>query len=294
MRSSRTIFGYTFDKLDEDHLQDLLSLERERAIYSDHWIDELHDARHVRIRLSDTEALEYARSMKALDLFRGAKCRWARDVDGIPKDIAARADTYQMHLRDGGTIGPPYHCPAAFMGRHLEAIVCGMDPTRREVLEEQGRIAFLSTVRRAVDALTPAMRCFTNREKRLAPWPVLREDDVRDLLYAMLRASISDIKREEPIPSRAGKSQVADLYSGLSKILIEVKWVRRGRWRKILAEIYADIQTYGRHPDCEHLIFVIVDASREIPDPHLVESQLSGEQTIGEKRIRVIAYVREP
>lgn len=229
------IFGHDFENLDEECIRDLFTLEREKAIYSDQWIEGLDDFRHVRIRFKDTEIAEYVRSMEALDRFLGSGTRWASDVEGIPADIAARADAYQITTVDGESFGPPWHCPAAFMGRELEVLVCSMgDHSRREVLEEQGTAAFLSTIRRAVDALTPAIRCFTSREKGLTPWPINREDDVRDLLYAMLRAAISDIKREEPVPSRAGTFRVVDLHSGLAKTLVEIKWIgKKGLWRRI-------------------------------------------------------------
>ena len=272
-----------------------MSLERENAIYSDQWLDGLDDFRHVRIKLSEAEIAEYVRSMKALELYLGGNSIWARDVPGIPADIAARADKYQIDTRDGETMGPPWHCPAAFMGLHLETVVCGMDESRREVLEEQGIAHFLVTIRRAVDGLTPAIRCFTAREKGLPSWPITCEDDVRDLLFAMLRGSLSDLKREEPIPSKAGRSRVADLHSGLAKTLIEVKWIgRKGQWKRIVDEIHIDIQTYGRHPDCQFLVVVIIDAVKDLPDPHAIETQLSAIQTIDDKSVRVIAYVREP
>jgi hypothetical protein len=179
------------------------------------------------------------------------------------------------------------------MGREIERIMC-FDRSRHEILKEHGTAAFLSTIRRAVDALAPAIRCFTEREKGLQNWPIAQEDDVRDLLYAMLRASISDIKREEPVPRKVGASRVADLHSAIAKTLIEIKWVRKGRWRRILDEIHTDIQTYGRHPDCHYLIIVIIDSERDIPDPHLVETELDGTQIIDGKEFRVMAYVRQP
>jgi hypothetical protein len=289
------IFAYNFKRIDDESIEDLLSLQREQAIYTDHWIDGLDDFRHVRIAFTAEETAEYVRSMKAFELYLGSKAKWARDVPGIPSDIARRADCYSAKLRDGTVLPPPYHCLAAFLGPHLEAMVCGFDKSRSQILDEQGTAAFLSTIRRAADALTPAIRCFTSRERNLTPWSVSREDDVRDLLYAMLRASISDIKREEPIPSRAGVAKVADLHSRLAKTLIEIKWVgKRGQWKKILEEIYVDIQTYGMHPDCDCLVFVVVDYARDIADPHMVETQISGTQKINERSIRVLLYVREP
>lgn len=288
------IFGYEFEHLDEGHIQDLLSLHREKAIYTDHWIDGLDDFRHVRIVLTDEEISEYARSMVAFDRFLGSSAQWAADVPEIPRDIAARADSYAMETRDGEVNGPPWHCAAAFMGEHLEELLC-FNNSRVQVLEEQGVSAFLSAVRRIADGLTPAIRCFNSRESGLGSWAVTREDDVRDLLYVMLRGVVGDVRREEPIPSRADTSKVADLHSCVAKTLFEVKWVaNRSQWKKTIDEIYVDIQTYGRHPDCRYLVFIIIDAARAIPDPRLVENQLSDEQVIEGKPIKVMVFVREP
>jgi hypothetical protein len=287
-------FGHEFTYLDESHVNDLMSLEREKAIYSDHWIDGLDDFRHVRIALTDEEIAEYVRSMIAFDRFLGSDAEWARDVPGIPADIAERADSYMGHTRDGESFGPPWHCAAGFMGEHLETVTC-FDRSRVQVIEEQGVAAFLSAVRRAVDALTPAIRCFSNREKGLAPWAVSREDDVRDLLFAMLRGAIADIKREEPIPSKAGRAKVVDLFSRVARTLIEVKWVKsKVSWNGVLEDIFVDIQTYGRHPECANIVFVIVDAARVVPDPRLVEEQLAGTQAIDGKTVSVTVYIREP
>jgi len=288
------IFGHDFIHLDESHIEDLGSLEREKAIYSDHWIDRLDDFRHVRIALTDEEMAEYVRSMIAFDLFLGSSASWARDVAAIPADIAARADSYSIHTRDGETLGPPWHCAAGFMGQHLETVTC-FDRSRAQVIEEQGIASFLSTIRKIVDALTPAIRCFGSREKGLSPWSISREDDVRDLLYAMLRGSISDIRREEPIPSRADTAKVADLFSRVAKTMIEVKWIAtKPQWKRVLEEMHVDIQTYGRHPDCRNLVFVVIDAAKAVPDSRLVETQIGGDQTIDGKAIKIMAFIREP
>jgi hypothetical protein len=165
MGNGLKVFGHNFTNLSDHFVDELQSLEREKAIYCDQWIQVLDDFRHVRIPFTDEDIAEYVRSMKAFDLFLGAKYHWARDVEGVPGDIAVRADAYSGHTRTGEKIGPPWHCAAAFMGRHLEAISCGMDESRRQILEEQGAAAFLTTIRRAIDALTPAFRCFANRER---------------------------------------------------------------------------------------------------------------------------------
>lgn len=118
------IFQYDFEFLPGEHIQDLLALERERAVYTDHWIDAIEDFRHVRIRFSQAETEEYVRSLWAYELFiRAGRPARAADVPGIPDDIADRADAYVMYTANGRVQGPPYHCPAGFIGEELETLV---------------------------------------------------------------------------------------------------------------------------------------------------------------------------
>lgn len=291
------IFGRDWTTIHEEAVQELLSLEREGVIYTEHWQDELEDFRHVQIRLSPNEIDEYVRGYWSYELFlRAGLPPRASNVQDIPPDIAARADSYQLHTLEGPVPDPPHHCPAAFLGQDLEAIVCGMRPDRVSVLEQSGREALKTTVKRAVDALTPAIRLFGSREENsLNNWPITCEADIRDLLYVMLRASIVDIKREEVVPSRAGVSKKVDLYSEVARVFIEVKWINRsGRWKQIPVQINDDIQSYHKHPSCEMLFFVVVDVVKDIPDPASFQRDLSNPQTIDGKEIEVHVFVREP
>ncbi len=290
------IFGRDWIAIDGEAVQDLWSLEREGAIYADHWQDDLNDFRHVQIRLTPDEIDEYVRSYWAYELFlRAGSPPRASDVPEIPRDIAERADNYQLHTVDGPVPDPPHHCPAAFLSAHLEMLVCGPPDDRRIVLEQFGKEALITTVKRAIDALTPAIRLFNRREKALAKWSITCEDDIRDLLYAMLRASISDIQREEAVPSHGGTHKFVDLCSNVARLFIEVKWIgKSGTWKQILKQINDDIQSYPAHPACESLVFVIIDAAKDIPDPASFERELSGSQTIDAKQIEVFAFVREP
>lgn len=290
------LFGLDFELLDEAPIRELFSLEREGAIYTDLWIDRLEDFRHVKIAFTEAETEEYVRSLWAYELFlRAGSPQLASEVPGIPEDIAKRADTYSLHTVDGQELGPPYHCVAGFLGEDLEVLVCCPPESRMIILEEAGSAALISTLKRAIDSLTPSIRCFNNREKGLTPWPVACEDDVRDLLYAMLRASIEDIRTEEPVPTRGGRYEFVDLYSELARLFVEVKWIgRTGRWKEILKQINDDTQSYVAHPYCRTLVFVIIDVAKDIPDPALLERDLTGTQIIAGKEVEVLAFVREP
>jgi hypothetical protein len=286
-------FGKNFERLNDEHLEDLFSLEREQAIYADHYIDELKDFRKVRIQFTTEEVKEYVRSLWAYELFlRAGSPRQASSVSGIPRDIARRADRYSGQLIDGRTLGPPWHCPAAFYGRELESLICSN--RRAEVLQETGRKGFILAVKRVVDSITPAIRRFNERERGLASWPIACEDDVRDLIYVMLRAAISDIRTEEAVPSRSGTHKFADLASELAGVFIEVKWIgKKHQWRNILKQINDDIQSYFKHPACNTLVFLVVDAAKDIQDPWQFEKSISGIQILDGKEIEIMVFVRE-
>ena len=166
---------------------------------------------------------------------------------------------------------------------------------RMAVIELNGREEKLFEVERAIECLTPTIRKFNSRERGLNQWGISCEDDVRDLLYVMLRAIVSDIKTEEPVPSRGGTYKFVDLCSNSSRLLIELKWIdRRGDWKKSVEEIHVDTQTYVTHPACDNLFFVLVDNVRDIQDPRLLEEQLSGVQTINGRQVNIQTIVCNP
>jgi hypothetical protein len=153
----------------------------------------------------------------------------------------------------------------------------------------------LLTISRAIQSLTPTIRTFNAREKNLQPWTVAREDDVRDLLYVMLKPALFDLVKEEPTPSLAGTHKFVDLSGKASRIFIEVKWIgRKGQWKAVLGQIQVDIQSYPTHPGCETLIFVVLDAVRDVPDPRLVERDFSKKQELFGRRVHIRQYVVEP
>jgi len=153
----------------------------------------------------------------------------------------------------------------------------------------------LFTLGRAVQALTATIRSFNSREKGLPAWTVSREDDVRDLLYVMLKPALFDLVKEEPTPLLVGTHKFVDLCSKASRVFIELKWIgRKGQWKTILDQMNVDIQCYPSHEYCETLIFIIVDAVRDIPDPRLLEHEMSGKQVIRDRKIDIRVHVVEP
>ena len=286
--------GKEFTHIPDHVRQDLETLEHEGAIYADHWIEEVEGFRHVRIEFTPEEREEFARRSWAYELFlRAGLPRWASETPGIDEDVAKDADTYSMHSVDGEVIPLPYHCFAAFLGEHLESLVCTITD-RTTVIELSGREKLLFDVKRTIEALTPTIRSFNNREKGLTPWNISCEDDVRDLLYVMLRPLVFDITKEEAVPSRVGSHKFVDFCSKGLRLLIELKWINRpGSWKTKIDEIYVDIQSYVAHPACDNVVFIIIDDIKDIPDPRQVEEGLTRVQMIDGRQIDIRAIVCE-
>jgi len=94
-RLATEAFGYVFTHVPEHVRDDLGSLEREGAVYSDQWVEELGDFRHVRIGFTEEESKEFARRSWAYELWiRASMPQWARDTPDIDQDIASEADSY--------------------------------------------------------------------------------------------------------------------------------------------------------------------------------------------------------
>ena len=294
MRAPTYGYGEDFTHIPEHVRQDLETLTRECAVYTDFWIEEIGDVRHVRIDFTPEEREDFFRRSWSYELFlRADSPTWATDTPNIDAQVASDADTYSMHLVDGTKIPPPNHCFAAFLGEHLEELTCSITD-RVTVIELAGRELVLFEVKRVIETLTSTIRSFNNRERGLEPWRIACEDDVRDLLYVMLRPLIFDITKEEAIPSKAGSHKFADLCSKAVPFLIELKWISRpGSWKRKIEEVYVDIQTYGRHRSSANLIFVIVDSIKDIPDPRQVEAELTGVQSRDGGQINVQAIVCE-
>lgn len=287
-------WGKEFTHIPYHVRDDLDTLERECAIYADHWIEEVGDFRHVRIEFTPEERDEFGRRSWAYELFLRADLpEWAAETPGIDPDVAHDADTYSLRTRDGEVFDPPYHCFAAFLGRHLEALVCSSGE-RQAVIELTAREKKLFEARRAIEVLTPTIRSFNDREKGLSPWSITCEDDVRDLLYVMLRPLLWDIKREDPTPKKAGTHKFVDLCSDGVRLLIELKWIDKpGTWKRRIEEISVDIQSYVTHPSCANLFFVIVDSIKDIPDPVQVAEELTGVQVINGREVDIRVFVCE-
>ena len=106
----------------------------------------------------------------------------------------------------------------------------------------------------------------------------LSEYDIQDLLHALLRPWISDVRPEEHTPSYAGSSTRMDFLLASYSLVIETKLVRdRQHAAKIGDELIIDIDHYRAHPGCKTLWCVIYDPNRYIRNVGGLVQDLEGE-----------------
>ena len=130
---------------------------------------------------------------------------------------------------------------------------------------------------RLVRGLPRAIYPLSNRRKGATALEFRVEYDVQDLLHAMLRPWVADIRPEEYTPSYAGSSARMDFFLPAHSLVIEVKIVRdSAHARQIGKELTIDIAHYRAHPGCNFLWCVIYDPDKLISNVAGFVDDLSG------------------
>lgn len=143
-----------------------------------------------------------------------------------------------------------------------------------------------------VKGLRRAMHPLTHRRKGIQPLSFGNEYDVQDLLHALLRPWISDIRPEEFTPSYAGSSTRMDFLLPAHELVIETKIVRdRAHAKKVGDELIIDIEHYRKHPNCRSLWCVIYDPDQLITNAQGLSADLEGPRTSKEGEVRVRVFV---
>jgi hypothetical protein len=166
-------------------------------------------------------------------------------------------------------IGAPPE-PAYFVS-HSSATEASSGPRKPGGIDEL-LLVLLKNLRRGMHPLT-------HRRKGAASLTFSSEYDIQDLLHALLRPWVSDIRPEEFTPSYAGSSTRMDFLLPAHKTVIEMKLVRdAAHAKKIGDELIIDIDHYRRHPGCEILWCVVYDPEHSIRNPESLRD-LEGSRT---------------
>jgi len=112
------------------------------------------------------------------------------------------------------------------------------------------------------------------------------EYDVQELLHALLWIFFSDVRREDPVPQRAGASSRTDFVLKKEEIIVEVKKTRSNlRDNEVGKELIVDIERYKARKDCKLVYCFVYDPAHFIRNPAGLEELSRNE---GELAVKVV------
>jgi len=116
---------------------------------------------------------------------------------------------------------------------------------------------------------------------------VLRSEyDVQELLHALLWIFFTDVRREDPVPQRAGASSRTDFVLKNEGIIVEVKKTRSNlRDNEVGKELIVDIERYKARKDCNLAYCFVYDPEHLIRNPAGLEELSRSE---GELIVKVV------
>lgn len=146
-----------------------------------------------------------------------------------------------------------------------------------------------------IKGLPRAMHPLTHRRKNSVNLVFSSEYDIQDILHALLRPWIADVRPEEVTPSYAGSSTRMDFLLPEYSLVIETKLVRdKQHGKHIGEELVLDIDHYRAHPDCKILWCVIYDPNHYIQNASGLIRDLEGESKNTKGVIATRIFVIQP
>lgn len=292
-------FGHSF-RVFPGLAEDLITLEKEGAVYSNFWNEELQTFCYYRIRLLPNEIFQIVEAHIAKQKFddvidEGANFEKALESIG-DEEIAYRVLSYgnfgKSEMKDG-TILDIRGCLASFYPEGIEDLMCGGRPERYELLPKLDHKDLESVVMRVFDTFPVITKYLGKRKHNKPSFSITDEYDVQDLLYCLIRPLFEDAKVEEWTSQLASKSKRVDIVLPSAGMLIEVKIVRNERHaRSIIDELMIDIESYHVHPNCKKLFFFIWDPHGYILDPNSITHDLSGARVKGTSQFLVQVFIK--
>lgn len=147
---------------------------------------------------------------------------------------------------------------------YIERPVPMADETQRETLCPSDIEDLLAVL---CNGLRRAMHPLSHRRKEVPTLSFSSEYDVQDLLHALLRPWVKDIRPEEYTPSYAGSSTRMDFLLPKYDLVIEMKFVRSAAHAKKEGdELIIDVEHYRVHPGCKKLMCVVYDPDSFLPN----------------------------
>ena len=163
-----------------------------------------------------------------------------------------------------------------------------VDPIRSKQNEGNKPSSIEELLRIIIRGLPRAIQPLIHRRKGSQPLSFSSEYDIQDLLHALLRPWISDIRPEEFTPSYAGSTARMDFLLPSHNLVIETKRVRdKAHASKVGDELIIDIEHYRKHQNADHLWCVIYDPNLFISNPKGMISDLEGSRSTPDGKVNV-------
>ena len=291
-------FGHKFVNMLPGNAKDLITLEKEGAIYAEFIFDEKEYPQYFRISLLPHEIVRYVEGCIAEqefdNKFHETKLREEALQAISNPDIRKDVENYKMVIEDKGKLIEidEWVCQSSFLGPDLEALVCGQRRERYEPVIPIKRENAYAFVIQILHTASTNVRYMLNRRANRPPYLIEHEFDFQDIVYVSLKGSFLDTIIEDYAPNIAGYSPRIDIVIPSENIVIENKLVRDKKHSKsIIKEIFTDIEGYYLHPNCSQLIFHIYDPGNFIVDPFVFQKDISGLRIIKGKEIEVTILI---
>ena len=295
-----TAFGHRF-RLLSGLADDLITLEREGAIYDHFWDDKAKTFRYYKIPFLPQEIFEYVEAHVAQQQFDDAINRGASFKKALAaitnKELADRVRRYgnygKSKMKDGSTVDIR-GCAASFYPPEIGALVCGQRRDRYKLLPEINEIDKTSLLMNMLDAFPVIARRLKQRKNKRPPLIIENEYDVQDLLFAIMRSVFDDARTEEWPPKHAGKDRRIDIVLPTHEIVVEVKIIRdTSHASSVVDELMIDIESYHAHPKCKTLLMFLWDPEGYIIDPIPLSRDLSGLRVKKDHQFNVHVLIRK-
>ncbi len=206
-----------------------------------------------------------------------AAAKWEMDRDRVVSVLEENGFRYYR----GGRVLPSGQPPEE---AYPVAAATAQGPRKPENIHEL-LLVLVKNLRRAMHPLT-------HRRKGSVALSFETEYDVQDLLHALLRPWVTDIRPEEFTPSYAGSSTRMDFLLPAHKLVLEMKFVRDTHHAsKIGDELIIDIEHYRRHPQCGALWCIVYDPRHLITNAEGLTKDLEGERKTNDGTVNVRVFV---
>ncbi len=154
----------------------------------------------------------------------------------------------------------------AHMMKHNAAVA----PPKNVQVETTPQLEALRTILRRFHLVTQELRRRHDGRQRLE---IKDEYDVQDLLRALLRVHVGDIRPEEGVPSLGGASAKGDFFLKNEGVIVEAKMTRENLGNaELVKQLNDDLQKYPRIPGCNRLMVLIYDPELRVKNPDGLET----------------------